>query len=246
MKEYRKIPVVLVIALALLTAGCTNTPNSSENFRALLEEAKNSSANLTPPEQLSVDSVNHCSVSLSWQSVDGAGGYNVYRSDTAGYGYEKAGKTTSTALQITEITAGQNNFFIVKSVTNSGSLSYASDELSVSVPVSKPGELIIFNEAEGRQEGVCITGAPCNFEWQNVDGCTDGPVKLSIYDSSGNLMTTINHESPNDGSEEFTLPCDAGLIADSIYTGRVSSADGTETAEYSFTARDWGLCSGLD
>ncbi|HZM22688.1 MAG TPA: alpha-amylase family glycosyl hydrolase, partial [Anaerolineales bacterium] len=65
------------------------------------------------PAGLNVTSEGDSQVSLAWNSVAGAAGYNIYRSPVTGGGFVKAGSTTGTTFTDTDLRNAQTYFYVV-------------------------------------------------------------------------------------------------------------------------------------
>jgi glycosidase len=69
-------------------------------------------------------------VNLSWQPVDGAAGYEIWRSILPGGGYEPIGKGTDTAFNDTTVRNGTTYYYVVRTVDGVGNLGAPSPEVS--------------------------------------------------------------------------------------------------------------------
>ncbi len=92
-------------------------------------------ADLTPPaapDGLAVTSEGNGEVSLSWNSVAGADGYNLYRSPLTGGGFVKVNNNplTGTSYTDTGLRNAQLYFYIVTALDNIGNESAHSNEVS--------------------------------------------------------------------------------------------------------------------
>ncbi|MGQ0602461.1 MAG: alpha-amylase family glycosyl hydrolase, partial [Anaerolineales bacterium] len=90
---------------------------------------------LTPPAApsgLQVTNEGSLQVSLAWNSVSGATGYNVYRSPLTGGGYVKANGSpvAGTTFTDTGVQTGRTYFYVVKALDSVGNESAASNEVS--------------------------------------------------------------------------------------------------------------------
>jgi hypothetical protein len=91
-------------------------------------------SDLTPtaaPTNLAVTSEGNAQVSLAWNAVNGAAGYNVYRSPLSGGGYVKVNSTLLNGTTFTD--AGLRNaqayYYVVKALDDKGNESAASNEV---------------------------------------------------------------------------------------------------------------------
>jgi fibronectin type 3 domain-containing protein len=80
-------------------------------------------------------SANGTNVSLTWSAVEGANGYNLYRSPLTGDGYVRINNAPLTAASASDTlpasAGGQRFFYVVKALDAAGNESAASNEASV-------------------------------------------------------------------------------------------------------------------
>ncbi len=78
-------------------------------------------------------------VKLTWNAVEGAKLYRVYRSETKSGGYSRIKSTSSTRYTDTSAPVGQTLYYLVKSVSDSGGVSSSSNKVSgaAKVPADK-------------------------------------------------------------------------------------------------------------
>jgi glycosidase len=91
------------------------------------------SVDLTPPAApsgLAVASEGDGHVGLSWNAVDGAAGYAVYRSPVTGGGYVKAGDATGTTFTDTGLRNAQTVYYVVRALDGAGNESANSNEVN--------------------------------------------------------------------------------------------------------------------
>ena len=91
---------------------------------------------LPPPSNLNALPGN--SIDLSWSSVSGADGYNVYRSTVSGSGYSRINGQTpviSTSYVDHNTTPGTTYYYVVTSVDSAGGESVYSSEVSATEPL---------------------------------------------------------------------------------------------------------------
>jgi glycosidase len=94
-----------------------------------------SGADLTPPAApggLHVTNEGNGQVSLAWNSVPGAAGYNVYRSVVTGGGFVRVnpGPVTGTSFTDTGLKNARTYYYVVKALDNAGNESAASNEVN--------------------------------------------------------------------------------------------------------------------
>ena len=84
------------------------------------------------PGNLHVTNEGNAEVSLAWNAVSGAAGYNVYRSPLTGGGFVKAGTTPSNTTSFTDsgLRNAQTYFYVVTALDAAGNESGHSNEVS--------------------------------------------------------------------------------------------------------------------
>jgi glycosidase/fibronectin type 3 domain-containing protein len=85
------------------------------------------------PTDLQITEEGNGTASLAWGSVDGASGYNLYRSPLSGGGWVRvnAGPLTDTSYMDTGLRNGQTYYYVVTSLDDVGNESGYSNEVSV-------------------------------------------------------------------------------------------------------------------
>jgi glycosidase len=83
-----------------------------------------------PPAGLAVTAEGNGQISLSWNGVNGAGSYNIYRSPVSGGGYVKAGTTTQPAFTEISLRNGQTYYYVVRALDAAGNESRPSNEVN--------------------------------------------------------------------------------------------------------------------
>jgi hypothetical protein len=83
-------------------------------------------------------------VALAWNGVDGAAGYDVYRSPVTGGGYVKANSATVTGTSFTDtgLRNGQTEYYVVRALDSAGNASKDSNEASA-VPHATIGYAVL-------------------------------------------------------------------------------------------------------
>ncbi|HSL64297.1 MAG TPA: alpha-amylase family glycosyl hydrolase, partial [Gaiellaceae bacterium] len=84
------------------------------------------------PERLGVTAEGNATVSLAWDAVDGAAGYDVYRSPLSGGGYVKANAApvTGTSFTDTGLRNAQTLHYVVRALDAAGNESAPSNEVT--------------------------------------------------------------------------------------------------------------------
>lgn len=135
------IPTGTVLSQTLPLGGGLSSPGSGSTYTFTVPANSYgiwltpSGTNMTPPAapaNLTVTAELSQTVTLSWSSVAGATGYNIYRSPLSGGGFELVGNSSSPTFSDTGLVPGKTYYYIVKAVQN-GLESAASNEV-VAVP----------------------------------------------------------------------------------------------------------------
>jgi fibronectin type 3 domain-containing protein len=87
---------------------------------------------LTPPAapaNLAVASEGDGRVGLSWNAVDGAASYAIYRSPVTGGGYVQAGTSTTPSFTDTGLRNARTVYYVVRALDSAGNESLASNEV---------------------------------------------------------------------------------------------------------------------
>nr|WP_243865264.1 fibronectin type III domain-containing protein [Paenibacillus lupini] len=122
------------------------------------------------------------SVSLSWNSVEGAASYNLYRSTTSGSGYTFVRNTTNTSYVDTGLTSDTSYYYKVAYLYGGLTESQWSSELSVRTvgvpPVAPTG-----------QTAVAVNSSTINLNWTAAAKSTG--YKVSRSSDAGQTYTKI-------------------------------------------------------
>lgn len=106
----------VVVGNKIYVIGGGDINNSYSNLNSVLEV----SIDLQSPQNL-IAIPGNLKIDLSWDAVDGASGYNIYRSTTSGTGYIKIGSnTTSSAITYEDkpLTNGTTYYYVVTAIVN--------------------------------------------------------------------------------------------------------------------------------
>ena len=107
---------------------------------------------------------------LSWEKVDGATKYEIYRSGYRNGTYKKMYTTTSTSYTNTSAGAGYTYFYKVKALNANGKAIAESDSVKQLCHLEKP-EIIKGNNGDGKPM----------LTWEKVDGATKYEIYRSYY-----------------------------------------------------------------
>ena len=132
---------------------------------------------------------------LTWEKVEGATKYEVYRSTDGGESYSLLKSTTGTSLTNTSITAGNKYYYKVKAIhSNENANSAYSNVRTGTCDLPRPTATVKLNSS----------GKPV-VSWEKVEGAVKYTVY--IYDADGELLKTssttglkLTHSSATKGA----------------------------------------------
>jgi fibronectin type 3 domain-containing protein len=118
---------------------------------------------MSAPGNFRVTSVTDNSVNLAWDTVSGASGYNIYRSDSENGTYTKLNSSAIPGVSYSDTSLSSNTKYYYKtSVINGGVESVLSNAVSGITLLSAPGNLHV----------ISITDVSVSFEWNTVSGAS--------------------------------------------------------------------------
>ena len=147
------------------------------------------------------------SINLAWDIISGAGGYNVYRSDTENGVFTKINSVmlTGTTFLDTEVIPDKNYYYKVSSINN-GIEGLHSNSLSVATLSSIPGNIRVSS----------VTTTRVNLAWNAVSGASGYNVYRST-DENG-VYTKVNAAVITG-----TTYVDTGLSFNTVYYYKIIS-----------------------
>ncbi len=170
-----------------------------------IPDSNSGATSLPPPSTVTAMAAN--SIDLSWSSVSGAVGYNVYRSTTSGSGYAKInGSTpvTGTSYVDQNTTPGTTYYYVVTSVNSAGQESVYSSEASATEPIGN--------------------GAPSIGSFTAAPNPADNPKR--------NISFSVQASDPDGDALSYTIDFGDGSAAASTSTAEHAySSDGKYTAK---------------
>lgn len=117
-------------------------------------------------------------IKISWNRVDGAVKYHVYRTDVENGTFTKLTSTTGTSVSNTKVNPGTTYYYYVVAEGANGAMSEPSEIVSRTCILARP-EVTLSN--------VTSTGK-IQIKWNAVAGATK--YKVYIYDANGKLLKT--------------------------------------------------------
>lgn len=123
----------------------------------------------TPSQPINLIAVpGNTQISLSWDRVESATGYNIKRSLTSGGPYETIGTTADTSFIDTTVTNGTTYYYVVTAVSSGGESQNSNEASATPYTDGVPTNLL------GTWDGGIL------LSWDNVDGATGYNVKRSL------------------------------------------------------------------
>ena len=185
------------------------------------------------PTGITVTTVSHNSIMISWASVSNALGYNVYRSSTSTGTYTKIGTSiTTTSYTDSGILAGTTYYYKVDAYNNGGSSSQSSAVLATTLPNPALQAPTGFNVTTATSSSITIS-------WSPVSGATS----YYVYRSSTSTGTYTQIGTPM-----ITSYTDSGLSAGTTYYYKVAASNnegiGPQSSDFSAITAP-GIPSGL-
>jgi fibronectin type 3 domain-containing protein len=158
------------------------------------------------PTGVTATAVSSSSITISWYSVSGATGYDVYRADSSYGSYSYIGYSTSTSYTDTGLSANTPYYYKVaayNSYDESGQSSYTSATTSGSVPSTPTGVT-----------ATAVSSSSITVSWSSVSGATGYDVYRA--DSSYGSYSYIGYST----STSYT---DTGRSANTTYYYKVAA-----------------------
>jgi hypothetical protein len=183
---------------------------------------------LAAPQNLTASAFNSNIITLAWDAVDGAAGYNVYRSDSAEGIYVKvtSSPVTGTSYLDTGLSAETTYYYKVSAANAGGAGSVMSTAVAVTTPMNTPTGL----QAEG------LSFDRVSLTWNAVS--TGAQYDIYTAGNSGGPWTKI-------ASVSETAYTHTGLSAGTTYYYKVKARRGTNYSADSAEASAVTLSSGM-
>ena len=204
----------------------TDDVDWSENGHATTQDYHAFSAiyvmdeNSIPPPPSPVQATPTNSIEITWGEVASAAGYNIYRSTTSGFGYQKLNNTliTGTTYHDQDTVPGTTYYYVVTSVSAAGLESSYSEEASATEtlnrapsissfsatpnPADNPGETTTFNISATDPDGDSLTYT-INFGDGTANG--HGSQVVHTYEAKGTYTATVTVSDGHGHSVSETL-----------------------------------------
>ena len=226
---YTRINSSMITQVSYADTGLSSNTNYHYKVSAVnddIESAQSSVlsvATLLPvPENLRITAVTDISVSLAWNTVTGASGYNVYRSESEDGTYTKINPFVITAVSYTDtgVSPETNYYYNICAVSSEGVEGIRSNTVSVATPISAPDNLRVTS----------VTDNGISLAWNTVNNASG----YNIYRSN-----SVNGTYTKLNSSLITnvTYADTGLVSNTGYYYKVSvMVDGVESIHSNATS----------
>jgi fibronectin type 3 domain-containing protein len=219
---YTRINSSMITQVSYADTGLSSNTNYHYKVSAVTDDIESaqssvlSVATLLPvPENLRITVVTDISVSLAWNTVTGASGYNVYRSESEDGIYTKINSLLITAVSYTDtgVSPETNYYYNICAVSSEGVEGIRSNTVSVATPISAPDNLRVTS----------VTDNGISLAWNTVNNASG----YNIYRSN-----SVNGTYTKLNSSLITnvTYADTGLVSNTGYYYKVSvMVDGVES-----------------
>ncbi|MEH7081248.1 family 16 glycoside hydrolase [Neobacillus drentensis] len=185
---------------------------------ALTDSIKCTTTEAIPnPAVLSSANITDTAATLSWNGINGAAGYNLYRSTTSGSGYSLVYAGKEASFTDTALVTGKTYYYVMSFVDGNEDESTKSTEVKLTTKLVKPA--IPTDLAAGT-----VTAGSAVLNWNQVPGADTYQVYRS--DSANGNYKLIDEVSAN----TFT---DGNVLPDTTYYYEVSAKNGAGESDKS-------------
>lgn len=140
------------------------------------------------PVATASNDLNSGSIQLTWDAVDGADCYRIYRSEKRIGGYTQIKSTSSTAYTDTSADVCQTFYYLVKAVSENGTSSDPSNKISAARKLPRPDVALSSVSSSGK----------IKVSWKPVKDASSYQVYRSTDDSDWALVETTSSTSYTD------------------------------------------------
>lgn len=188
-KKKKKLWMALGISISLLV-GMSTVVLAAEHDRTVMNETKET---FPAPSYLKQTGADTTSVSLKWEAVSGAAGYQVELSSDGGNSYRILGQTTRTSLKITDLKADKKYAVRIFAYSDADRTGYTSSIYVWTAPKKPVLSSYVFG------------GNGCTFQMKNPGVNVDGyKVAYKNYKTGGSAVKYVP------GRESFSIPFSGG------------------------------------
>ena len=161
-------------------------------------------------------------IKLSWDAVDGASSYKVYRATSKSGDYTCIKTTTSTSFTNSSVAVGDTYYYYVKAVSESGAASKASNKVSATCKLPRPTLTLTNSSYSGK---IIIS-------WDAVDGAASYKLYRSTDKKNWSLIKSTSGTSVTNTSTE----------AGKTYYYRVKALASNSAADSAYSSVKYRTC----
>jgi len=161
--------------------------------------------------------------SLSWNKIDGAAKYQVWRATKQNGTYTLVKTTTNTSFVNTGAKAGTKYFYVVQALNSNGNSLQSSDNLSIRCDLARPNVTATNVASSGK----------IKLTWKKIEGAT----KYEVY-----RATSKNGNYTKLGSTTNLSYTNTSAVAGKTYYYKVKAIHSNSDANSAFSAVDSRLC----
>lgn len=204
----KRLFICMLLAITLVLGGFTVTANA---------------AKLTAPDVKVTNVASTGKIKLTWDKVDAAAKYKVYRATSKDGSYSLLKTTTSTSFINTSTTAGKTYYYYVRSVSKSDEVSGKSNVVKRMCDLPRP---------ESTVSNVASSGK-IKVSWKSIDGA----VKYEVHRATSKdgtyskMMTTTNTSYTNTSAN-----------VGKTYYYKVKAIASNSSANSAFSLMDYRTC----
>jgi fibronectin type 3 domain-containing protein len=212
---YTKLNPSLIFDVSYTNTGLSSNTNYyykvsavAGDVEGVLSGAISGTTLLLAPGNLRVTSVTDNSITLEWNALTGANGYNIYRSASGNGTYTKVNSSiiTTTSYTNTSVSSNTNYYYRVYAVSSGGIEGIPSTAVSCTTLMSAPGNLRVTS----------VTDSSINLAWNTITGASG----YNIYRSSS---VSGSYSKLNPSLISNVSYADTGLSSDTNYYYKVSA-----------------------
>ncbi|MBQ5783015.1 MAG: hypothetical protein IIV99_06500, partial [Oscillospiraceae bacterium] len=159
----------------------------------------NAAQSLSAPKVTASNVASSGKICISWDAVDGAEKYYIYRAESKDGSYSFLASTTGTSAVNTEINAGETYYYYVRAVDENGKKSARSNIVARTCDLARPVVTI----------GNIASTGKIKISWNAVDGASKYVLYHSTTGKTGSwtavntTKTSITHSSAKEGTTYY-------------------------------------------
>ena len=251
------LTIALALALILSFAGCKDFwhPEGSENNNSSGSNSGNnngsnnggSGTSLSAPTGVSASAVSSSSITINWNSVSGAGWYNIYRSSSSSGTYSYVGNTVTSVTSYTDygLSASATYYYKVSAKNNNGESSYSSYASATTKSDgggTSSGAPTGVTAAATSSSSITISWNPSDAGWYNVYRSSSASGTYTYIGNASSASYTDNGLSANTTYYyKVTAYTDSGESSQSSYASATTSSGSSSSSSYTVNMSGGGV-----